>query len=83
MGDLALAEAELRKLIRRYPMFADAEERRSADCFGDAGCLEAKAIEHAAGLDRHYRHSIGCRRSVVGRLSQPEDLMAFMALTPR
>ena len=84
VGDLALAEAELRKLIRRYPMFADARAALSGLLWRRG--MSGEAESHwaaAAGLDQRYRQ-LDWLREIRRWPPQPaEDLMAFLALTPR
>ena len=82
--DLVWAEAELRKLIRRYPLFADARAALSGLLW--QGGLSGEAESHwaaAAGLDTRYRQKdwlLDVRRWPP----QPtQQLMAFLALEER
>ena len=82
--DLVWAEAELRKLIRRYPLFADARAALSGLLW--QGGLSGEAESHwaaAAGLDTRYRQKdwlLDVRRWPP----QPtQQLMAFLALEDR
>ena len=82
--DLVWAEAELRKLIRRYPLFADARAALSGLLW--QGGFSGEAESHwaaAAGLDTRYRQKdwlLDVRRWPP----QPtQQLMAFLALEGR
>ena len=82
--DLVWAEAELRKLIRRYPLFADARAALSGLLW--QGGFSGEAESHwaaAAGLDTRYRQKdwlLDVRRWPP----QPtQQLMAFLALEKR
>ena len=82
--DLVWAEAELRKLIRRYPLFADARAALSGLLW--QGGFSGEAESHwaaAAGLDTRYRQKdwlLDVRRWPP----QPtQQLMAFLALEDR
>ncbi|RNC94221.1 MAG: hypothetical protein ED554_01205 [Synechococcus sp. YX04-3] len=82
--DLVWAEAELRKLIRRYPLFADARAALSGLLW--QGGFSGEAESHwasAAGLDTRYRQEdwlLDVRRWPP----QPtQQLMAFLALEER
>ena len=80
-GDLDWAEAELRKLIRRYPMFADARAALSALLWkrGQGGEAESHWAA-ASGLDPRYRQAdwlLEVRRWPPGPTA---DLMAFLKL---
>ena len=80
-GDLAWAEAELRKLIRRYPLFADARAALSGLLWRQGSAGEAESnLAAAAGLDQRYRQAdwlVDVRRWPP----QPtQDLMTFLAL---
>jgi tetratricopeptide (TPR) repeat protein len=82
--DLVWAEAELRKLIRRYPLFADARAALSGLLW--QGGFSGEAESHwaaAAGLDTRYRQKdwlLDVRRWPP----QPtQQLMAFLALEER
>ena len=56
LGDLDLAEKELRNIIRRYPLFADARAALTALLWrkGESGEAESHWAS-AAGLDPRYR----------------------------
>jgi hypothetical protein len=80
-GDLVWAEVELRKLIRRYPLFADARAALSGLLWRQGSVGEAESNwAAAAGLDQRYRQAdwlVDVRRWPP----QPtQDLMAFLAL---
>ena len=82
--DLVWAEAELRKLIRRYPLFADARAALSGLLW--QGGFSGEAESHwaaAAGLDTRYRQKdwlLDVRRWPP----QPtQQLVAFLALEER
>ena len=58
LGDLAAAERELRSLIRRYPLFADARAGLTALLWQRGASGEAESHWAAAsGLDPRYRQS--------------------------
>jgi tetratricopeptide (TPR) repeat protein len=58
LGDLATAERELRSLIRRYPLFADARAGLTALLWQRGAAGEAESHWAAAsGLDSRYRQS--------------------------
>jgi len=58
LGDLATAERELRSLIRRYPLFADARAGLTALLWQRGAAGEAESHWAAAsGLDPRYRQS--------------------------
>ena len=82
--DLVWAEAELRKLIRRYPLFADARAALSGLLWQSGFSGEAESHwAAAAGLDTRYRQKdwlLDVRRWPP----QPtQQLMAFLALEDR
>ena len=82
--DLSEAEAELRKLIRRYPLFADARAALSGLLWQQGSSGEAESHwAAAAGLDIRYRQRdwlLDVRRWPP----QPtQQLMAFLALEER
>ena len=83
-GDLAWAEAELRKLIRRYPLFADARAALSGLLWRQGASGEAESHwAAAAGLDQRYRQ-IDWLLDIRRWPPQPAaDLMAFLALEER
>ena len=80
-GDLDLAEAELRKLIRRHPMFADARAALSGLLWRHG--YQGEAESHwaaAAGLDSRYRQA-DWLLTVRRWPPQPTaDLMTFLSL---
>ena len=82
--DLVWAEAELRKLIRRYPLFADARAALSGLLW--QGGFSGEAESHwaaAAGLDTRYRQKdwlLDVRRWPP---LPTQQLMAFLALEER
>ena len=80
-GDLAWAESELRKLILRYPMFADARAALSGLLWRKGSSGEAESHwAAAAGLDQRYRQ-VDWLLEVRRWPPQPaNDLMAFLAL---
>ncbi|MFO0118984.1 MAG: hypothetical protein ACK512_02630, partial [Cyanobium sp.] len=58
LGDLSEAERELRSLIRRYPLFADARAGLTALLWQRGAAGEAESNWAAAsGLDPRYRQS--------------------------
>ena len=83
-GDLGWAEAELRKLIRRYPMFADARAALSGLLWRQGSSGEAESHwAAAAGLDQRYRQ-LDWLLEIRRWPPQPAaDLMAFLALEER
>ncbi len=84
LGDLELAEKKIRKIIRKYPLFADARAALSALlwCKGFTGEAESNWAA-AAGLDIRYREKnwlLNIRRWP----SKPtNDLIAFLAFENR
>ena len=57
-GDLQVAENELRRLIRRYPLFADARAALTALLWQQGRAGEAESHwASASGLDQRYRDS--------------------------
>ncbi|WP_353292804.1 tetratricopeptide repeat protein [Synechococcus sp. M16CYN] len=80
-GDLAWAESELRKLVRRYPLFADARAALSGLLWRQGSAGEAESHwAAAAGLDQRYRQTdwlVDVRRWPP---RPTQDLMAFLAL---
>ena len=84
LGKLEKAELELRKLIRRYPMLADARAGLTALLWSNGSIGEAESNWAAAsGLDSRYGQSewlLNIRRWP----SQPAmDLMAFLEFAER
>lgn len=84
LGDLSWAEAELRKLIRRYPLFADARAALSGLLWRQGHSGEAESHwAAAAGLDNRYRQ-LDWLLEIRRWPPQPAaDLMAFLALEER
>ena len=81
LGDLELAEKKIRKLIRKYPLFADARAALSALlwCKGFRGEAESNWAA-ASGLDIRYRDKdwlLDIRRWPP---KPTNDLIAFLAL---
>ena len=81
LGKLDIAESELRSIIRRYPMLADARAALSALLWQKGFCGEAESHWAAAsGLDNRYRDQdwlINVRRWPPG---PTKDLLAFLDL---
>jgi tetratricopeptide (TPR) repeat protein len=84
LGELEEAERQLRSLIRRYPLFADARAGLTALLWSRGARGEAESHWAAAsGLDPRYRQAdwlLGIRRW------PPEPVRAlqrFLALTPQ
>ncbi len=81
LGEFDLAELELRKLIRKYPMFADARAALSALLWRKGSLGEAESNWVAvAGLDIRYREAdwlLNVRRWPPKPI---DDLMAFLSL---
>ena len=68
--DLSEAEAELRKLIRRYPLFADARAALSACCGNRVHPAKRKVTgPRLLGSISATDSSTGCLRSAAGRPS--------------
>ena len=83
-GDQVWAEAELRKLIRRYPLFADARAALSALLWQRGASGEAESHwAAAAGLDNRYRDSEWLLQIRRWPPAPTADLMAFLALDSR
>ena len=79
--DLVWAEAELRKLIRRYPLFADARAALSGLLW--QGGFSGEAESHwaaAAGLDPSYRDSAWLAQVRRWPPTPIADLERFLAL---
>ena len=79
-GDLDWAEAELRKLIRRYPLFADTGGPQWPAL---ARRISGEAESHwaaAAGLDQRYRQADWLQQVRRWPPQPTADLMAFLAL---
>ena len=84
LGDVDLAEAKIRLLIRKYPLFADARAALSAilwrkGLFGEAESNWAAA----AGLDIRYREMDWVLNVRRWPPSPTNDLFAFLALEDR
>ena len=80
-GDLDWAEAELRKLIRRYPLFADARAALSGLLWREGSSGEAESHwAAAAGLDQRYRQADWLQQVRRWPPQPTADLMAFLAL---
>jgi tetratricopeptide (TPR) repeat protein len=83
LGDLDRAERELRSVIRRYPLFADARAGLTALLWQRGATGEAESHWAAAsGLDSRYRDSgwlLAIRRWPPGPV---EALRRFLALDP-
>jgi tetratricopeptide (TPR) repeat protein len=81
LGDLDAAEQELRKLIRRYPLFADARAGLSALLWrrGRGGEAESHWAA-AAGLDPRYRQSDWLLQVRRWPPRPTADLAAFLKL---
>lgn len=80
-GDLALAQKELRKLIRRYPMFADARAALSGLLWREG--FKGEAESHwaaAAGLDSRYRNADWLTTIRRWPPQPTKDLMTFLSL---
>ena len=83
LNDFAQAEKELRTLIRKYPMFADARAALTALLWREGSLGEAESHWTAAiGLDSRYREE----KWLVNVRQWPSDpihdLMAFLDLEP-
>ena len=79
--DHTWAEAELRKLIRRYPLFADARAALSGLLWQGGSSGEAESHwAAAAGLDNRYRQRDWLLEVRRWPPQPTADLMAFLAL---
>ena len=79
--DLSGAEVELRKLIRRYPLFADARAALSALLWQRGATGEAESHWAAAsGLDPRYRQRDWLQEVRRWPPKPTRQLMAFLAL---
>lgn len=84
VGDLDWAEAELRKLIRRYPLFADARAALSGLLWRRGSFGEAESNWAAAsGLDNRYNQRDWLLEIRRWPPQPTDDLMAFLALEQR
>ncbi len=81
LGELQEAESELRMLIRRYPMMADARAALSALLWlqGFSGEAESNWVA-ASGLDIRYRQQDWLQDVRRWPPKPTKDLMAFLAL---
>ncbi len=84
LGDLELAEKKIRKLIRKYPLFADTRAALSAILWrkGFAGEAESNWAA-AAGLDIRYRDKDWLLNIRRWPPKPTNDLIAFLALEDR
>jgi len=81
LGDLELAEKKIRKLIRKYPMFADARAALSAILWRKGFVGEAESNwAAAAGLDIRYREKNWLLNVRRWPPNPTNDLIAFLAL---
>ena len=80
LGDLELAEKKLRKLIRKYPLFADARAALSALLWRKGSIGEAESNWAAAsGLDIRYREQNWLLNIRRWPPNPTNDLIAFLA----
>ena len=83
LGDLEAAEAELRRLIRRHPLFADARAALTALLWQRGASGEAESHWAAAsGLDPRYRQADWLRQIRRWPPRPVEALAQFLALGP-
>ena len=81
LGDLELAEKKIRKLIRKYPLFADARAALSALLWRKGFTGEAESNWAAAsGLDIRYRDKDWLLHIRRWPPKPTNDLIAFLAL---
>ncbi len=81
LGELDQAEVELRRIIRRYPMLADARAALSALLWRKGSLGEAESNwAAAAGLDSRYRQKEWLLKIRRWPPQPTSDLMAFLAL---
>ena len=84
LGDLDLAEAKIRLLIRKYPLFADARAALSAILWRKGFIGEAESNwAAAAGLDIRYREKDWLLNVRRWPPNPTNDLIAFLALEDR
>ena len=82
LGDRAAAERELRNLIRRYPLFADARAALTALLWQKGASGEAESNWAAAsGLDPRYRQQEWLRSTRRWPPEPVEALAQFLALS--
>jgi tetratricopeptide (TPR) repeat protein len=82
LGDRAAAERELRNLIRRYPLFADARAALTALLWQKGASGEAESNWAAAsGLDPRYRQQEWLQSTRRWPPEPVEALAQFLALT--
>ena len=81
LGELDVAKKDLRKLILRYPMLADARAAMSALLWRQGSYGEAESHwAAAAGLDNRYRQSDWLLKVRRWPPQPTADLMTFLAL---
>nr|WP_320668385.1 tetratricopeptide repeat protein [Prochlorococcus sp. MIT 1307] len=81
LGDLDKAQSELRAIIRRYPMFADARAALTALLWHQGRFGEAESHWAAAvGLDSRYREKDWLLHIRRWPPAPANDLLAFLAL---
>ena len=81
LGDFDKAESELRNIIRRYPMMADARAALSALLWRSGSFGEAESHWAAvAGLENRYRESEWLLKVRRWPSEPTADLMAFLDL---
>ena len=84
LGDLELAEKQIRMLIRKYPLFADARAALSALLWRKGFIGEAESNwAAAAGLDIRYRDKEWVLNIRRWPPSPTNDLIAFLAFKDR
>ena len=84
LGDLELAETKIRRLIRKYPLFADARAALSALLWRKGFIGEAESNwAAAAGLDIRYRDKNWLLNIRRWPPAPTNDLIAFLALENR
>ena len=83
LNQFAQAEKELRTLIRKYPMFADARAALTALLWREGSLGEAESHWTAAfGLDSRYREEQWLANVRRWPSDPIHDLMAFLDLEP-
>ncbi len=81
LGHIDQAEMELRRIIRKYPMFADARAALTAILWRNSEIGEAESNWAAvAGLDNRYRQSEWLLEIRHWPPEAIQDLMSFLAL---
>ncbi len=84
LGDLELAEKKIRKLIRKYPLFADARAALSALLWRKGFTGEAESNwAAAAGLDIRYREKNWLLNIRRWPPNPTNDLIAFLTFKDR